>query len=326
MPNINCCSGLGHHFHPGQLACPRHTAQRPFLHRNRICPSLAGGALAAAVLTVHAQVSIATSAFTYQQNFDTLAVSGTAQAWANNSTLSGWYLFDFRGTAVTTYAAGTGSLGTGSFYSFGTGTAIDRALGGVGSGGSYFGSPSGGSVAGWIAVAFANNTGTTLDGFTLNFDGEQWRDGGNVTPQTMVLQYGFGSSFSTVAWSTPGGNFDWASPVATTAAGAVDGNGAGLMANRGGTVSGTDWADGGTLWLRWVETNDAGNDHGLAIDNVSLSVSAVPESSAAMLIFGGAALVFVVLRRRFGHSNACLAPTGKHAPCDRPHRFLPNQS
>ncbi len=34
------------------------------------------------------------------------------------------------------------------------------------------------------------------------------------------------------------------------------------------------WTSGETLWLRWIELNDAGNDHGLALDNFSLSWAA----------------------------------------------------
>jgi hypothetical protein len=35
------------------------------------------------------------------------------------------------------------------------------------------------------------------------------------------------------------------------------------------------WNAGDTLWLRWVERNDAGNDHGLAIDNFELATGIV---------------------------------------------------
>ena len=47
------------------------------------------------------------------------------------------------------------------------------------------------------------------------------------------------------------------------------------MAGLGGTVTGS-WEDGETFWIRWIERNDAGNDHGLAIDNFTLSTTPLP--------------------------------------------------
>lgn len=71
------------------------------------------------------------------------------------------------------------------------------------------------------------------------------------------------------------------------------------MANRGGTLN-LDWNSGDTLWLRWVETNNVGNDHGLAIDNFNIAVSAVPEPASALLLAGGALLLGANARRRHG--------------------------
>ncbi len=258
-------------------------------------------AAAAMLLSVSAQAAIGlgSPAATYSQNFDTLA--STAGAWANDSTLAGWSLFNRNGAAITALAAGTGSSNAGSFYSFGAAGNSERALGGVASGGAYFGSPAAGALAGTMAVAFSNDTGSALAGFTLGFDGEQWRDGGSATPaaQTMSLQYGFGSDFATVTWQTPGGSFNFSSPVFTnTGSGAaVDGNTAGLVAGLGGSIS-TLWAPGETLWVRWIEDNNFGNDHGLAIDNLSFSVTAVPEPGTTGLLLAGLAVVGLLARRR----------------------------
>jgi hypothetical protein len=266
--------------------------------------SIALALIAAATLPAQASILIGAPGATYSQNFDTLATTGSSNAWLNDSTLAGWSLFrqPLPATALTTYAADTGGSNAGAFKSFGSSAATDRALGGVGSGGAYFGSPLSNTVAGWIALAVTNGTGAALTGFKLTFDGEQWRDGGAATPgaQAMVLEYGFGASFTTVAgWAAAGTSFNWSSPVfSNTGSGvAVDGNVAGRVNNVGGSIS-TPWAAGDTLWLRWIEKNDSGNDHGLAIDNLSFSVtSAVPEPGmAAMLLAGLAALGFVARR------------------------------
>lgn len=251
-----------------------------------------------------AQVIYLVPGNTYTQDFNTLVQSGTGQSWSNNSTLTGWFLYrqPAPGTDITTYNAGTGSSNAGNFYSFGSSTTdSDRSLGGVGSGGAYFGSPSTGSVAGWIAVGITNSTGQALSSFTMTYNGEQWRDGGAATPtaQTMVVEYGFGTSFTTVAsWTPAGSGFNFTSPVfANTSTGAaVDGNTAGLIAGLGGSVN-TTWNTGDTLWIRFVETNDAGNDHGLSVDNFNFAAFAasVPEPSTYALVL--TTLVFAGMTR-----------------------------
>lgn len=244
----------------------------------------------AAALATAAGAQISYSGGTYSQNFDSLASTGSNIPWTNDVTLPGWSLFISTGAAAPSYNANNGGATTGTFYSYGSTDATERALGGLGSGGTYFGSPATGTVAGWIAFAATNDGTSTLTEVTVNFDGEQWRNGGNLNPQTMVLEYGFGATFGAVAtWTAPGGSFDWSSPVTGSTAAAVDGNAAGLVSGRGGTISNLTWDVGDTLWIRWIEVNDPGNDHGLAIDNFSFS--AVPAPGAAALLGLGGLLV-----------------------------------
>lgn len=234
----------------------------------------------AALLPAHAAVSVSAPSFTYDQSFDSLSTP----TWANDSTLPGWSLV--RTSGVVSLILGTGSSNTGGFYSFGSSGSGERALGSLASGGT-------GTT--YIAVAFTNATGGVLDGFTAGYDGEQWRNGGNTTAQSLLLEYGYGNSLAAVSGWTALSTFT--SPVTGATAAALDGNGAGRVTGLGGTVS-TAWAAGDTLWLRWADLNDSGNDHGLAIDNFSFSVTAVPEpQSWALMLAGAAALGFVVRRR-----------------------------
>jgi len=150
-------------------------------------------------------------------------------------------------------------------------------------------------------VAIQNSTPTALTAFTVGYRGEQWRDGGAASPaaQTMTLQYGFGTSFADVTtWTAPGASFNFTSPVFSNTGGgaAVNGNVAGLKSGRGGTVTGLSWAASSTLWIRWIENNDAGNDHGLAIDDFTFS--AVPEPSEYAALAGAGLIGFAVWRRR----------------------------
>lgn len=264
--------------------------------------------LAMTSLPAHAILSVWSSSYTYSQNFDTLTqMTASNSTWTNDSSpLTGWSLYNSGMAGITTYIADNGGSSAGGFKSFGANGSSDRALGGLGSGGTYFGSPATGAVAGWMAVAFTNDSGSALSGFTIGFDGEQWRDGGNTTAQTMVLEYGIGATFVGVSsWTAPHGNFDWTSPIATATAAAIDGNTLGLVAGRGGSIA-LDWAAGSTLWVRWVERNDTGTDHALAIDNLTFSVSGtnnnvpVPGSMALVMVgLGGLGLV----RRRVGGSQ-----------------------
>ena len=260
-------------------------------------------ALASLTLPAHA-ISIAAAGSAYTQNFDGLAASGTGMTWANDSTLPGWSLFKqpVQGTAILNYSAGTGSIATGGFYSFGSSGSNDRALGGLGVG-AYFGSPASNKLAGWMAVSFSNGSGGSLDGFQVSWEGEQWRNGGNTSAQTMVFEYGFGANFIDVSiWEAPGGLFDFTSVVNITTAAAVDGNTTGLVAGRGGSVSSLSWAVADTLWLRWVEKNDNLNDHGLAIDNFSFTASrssaAVPDGGTTFALFGLSFAGLAGLRRK----------------------------
>lgn len=250
-------------------------------------------AAAAVLAAAPAQASIAVNnaAFAYSQSFDSLAM-GSSNPWTNDSTLAGWSLFKTNATTpVTTYIGDAGGSTAGGIHSYGS--SAERALGSIGSG----------SFVGWIAVAFTNTTAGSFTGFNIGFDGEQWRNGGNTSApnnvaQTMTMEYGFGASFDAVTtWLAPGAGFNFVSPIFTGAAATVDGNVAGKVTGLGGNVS-TTWAANDTLWVRWIEKNDAGNDHGLAIDNLSLSVSAVPEPSSYALLLAGLAAVGFVARRR----------------------------
>ncbi|MHC5767311.1 MAG: Calx-beta domain-containing protein [Nostoc sp.] len=197
---------------------------------------------------------------TYSQNFSSLAISGTS-AWVNDSTISGWY------STRTTYSPGTGSNNTGGLYSFGSSNNPDRALGSLASattGTIYYG------------LRLQNNTGSAITKLQVSYTGEQWRNAGNTSQQQLKFSYQTGSTITnltTGTW-TPVTSLDFTGPIATATVGALNGN---LIANRVVITPvifnlATPIANGEEIILRWEDIDNGGNDHGLAIDDVSIKV------------------------------------------------------
>ncbi|MEH2084533.1 MAG: Calx-beta domain-containing protein [Nostoc sp.] len=210
---------------------------------------------------IQAYQSILPASFSgiYSQNFNTLAASGTSIAWTNDSTISGWY------STRTNYNAGSGTNNAGALYSFGTTT--DRALGSVASANT-------GTI--YYGLRLQNNTGSSITKLQVSYTGEQWRNGGNISQQQLKFSYQTGStltSLTTGTW-TPVTSLDFTGPIANATTGAVNGN---QIANRvvitPVTITlATPIANGEEIILRWEDIDDGGNDHGLAIDDVSVKV------------------------------------------------------
>jgi MYXO-CTERM domain-containing protein len=75
--------------------------------------------------------------------------------------------------------------------------------------------------------------------------------------------------------------FDFHTPTDSGTAGALDGNVAANRVTGIGSVyaPSSQIAPDSTFYLRWADADDAGVDHGIAIDDFSLSISLVPEPS-----------------------------------------------
>ncbi len=203
------------------------------------------------------------------ENFDSLAQTGTNIAWADNTTIPGWY------STRTTYNSGTGSSNTGALYSFGvagTNPVTERALGSVASGGT-------GTV--YQAARLTNNTGGTITLLAISYVGEQWRNGGNITAHTLTFQYQIanagaitGANAPTSGWTTFA-PLSFTGPITGAAAATLDGNSPAnripISASLAVTVN-----SGQEIWVRWQDPDDAGNDHGLAIDDFSVTASGIP--------------------------------------------------
>ena len=254
---------------------------RPATTRVRLAAFLIAIAIGVAVSSSHSGRSLALTNggnmtaldVPMVEDFNTLASTGTGISWTDNSTVPGWY------STRTTYNSGTGSSTTGALYSFGvagTNPVGDRALGSVASGGT-------GTI--FHAAKLTNSTGGTITSLDVSYTGEQWRNGGNTTAHVLTFQYQIASPGTITGVNTPSSGWttfsalSFTGPVATATAATLDGN---APANRV-AISATlpvSVAAGQEIWLRWQDPDDLGSDHGLAIDDFSVTPHGVPGDTA----------------------------------------------
>lgn len=225
---------------------------------------------------------------TYSQNFDGLANSGTSQTLP-----AGFQLVEngTGGAADGVYVAGTGSSTAGGAYSFGASGSTERALGSLGSG-------TVGPI--WYGGVFTNGLGGTIDSLAFAYTGEQWRSG-TATTDGLTFQYSLDATqLDNGTWTTFAGlNY---TPTVNTSAGAINGNV--FSTAVAGTITGLSIADGARFGFRWVDVDTTGSDHGIAVDNLSLTATlvpvagGVPEPTTWALLILGFGVVGASLRRR----------------------------
>lgn len=253
-------------------------------------------------------VSYTTPEGIYFQDFDSLPFSpqntslqntvpwtDDSTSSANQTSLLGWYLYHPTSTAEggvnghQRLRAGPGNSTTGAFYSFGETGNSERALGALGANTLAPEAPDDPDDANlYIALRLHNDTGVTLDNFTLSYYAEQWHASGRPTPETML----FGWSTTAIAVNDPSTAFNdvpllgWTAPVTLGAEGAVDGNANRFLVGPV-TVSGINWLPDTDLWLRWSDRQiPSARDDGMAIDDLTFIASVPEPSSLAFLLIG----------------------------------------
>ena len=235
--------------------------------------------------TLSAQAILINGSSTYTQNFNTLATSGTSNAWSNNSTISGWYV-QYNTSSSTTpaitnptiYQADTGLVTSGSLISYGSTGNSDRALGNMTSN----------STGAWAyGVQFKNNTTNKVTLGNIGYTLEQWRNSGNGTSNSISFWYQKSSSAITTvdpiaaASNTPDvapsaawisvSQLNATSTINTGSLASLDGNATANRTVLSTTLSALTLDAGEYIMFRWSDLNQPGNDHGLAIDDFSLT-------------------------------------------------------
>ena len=201
----------------------------------------------------------------YTENFDSMWPAG-------GSTPVGWFVGPAPGgqgvVGLTNVYVNDGSVATPTNWNLGTAGDTDRALG------SQAGSGAGGDLG--MDLRVYNGSSSNITSFSVTYDGEQWRAGGASTevseaPQYLIMYY----STNGVDFTIMPPSFIFTSRVDTGTT-ALNGN---LAANRtaglGGIYTpGQPIPPAAVFYLRWYDTNNYGQDHILAIDNVTFAGTA----------------------------------------------------
>ena len=197
------------------------------------------------------------------QTFDSLAASGTG-----SGVPTGWSFLETGSNANGTYAADSGATESGNTYSYGAGGNGERAFGMLRSG----------SLVPIIGARLRNDSGLTLVEIAVAYTGEQWRIGTLGRPDRLDFQYSLDADAlndTTATWVDVDA-LDFVAPVSSGAIGALNGN---LAANRtaiSATIGSLALGVNDAIWVRWNDFSATGADDGLAIDEISFSVSGEP--------------------------------------------------
>ena len=240
---------------------------------------------------------VSLTASPYTQNFDSLGTNAFAGVVSSTTTvqaslgavaataLDGWYVTKIAGTGTdaTPISPDNGTLNSGSAYNYGAASATDRALGLLASGSNTMS----------MGALITNNTGVALTSISLSMTAEFWR---SSTLNQNTLTFGYGKIAGTItnanflsatgAGVLPLTALNIVGPAAVSSNGALDGN---VLANQvqfNNVSLPIALAPGETVFIRWQDLNDGGNDAGLAIDALTITDGSPASSGYALWIDG----------------------------------------
>jgi hypothetical protein len=149
--------------------------------KTRIVSMFAGLCALCAINTAQSQVLYDGTALSYSQGFDSLETA--TAAWADNSTISGWYLNSTTLGIPSSLAASIGNNSGGNAFNVGvagTHLATDRALGWL---------TTSTTGTGYIGLQLQNTSGQDYTGtVTLTLTVEQW-SARNTTSDPVFIDY-----------------------------------------------------------------------------------------------------------------------------------------
>lgn len=172
------------------------------------------------------------------------------------------------------YNSSDGSASGGNTYSFASAVAnTDLALGSLNDD----------TIStNYLGGCFRNATGGTALGVRIGYIGEMWRLGGSGAPDRLDFQYAVNATNTFNGSFLDLNSFDFTTPSLAGSAGGRDGN---VAPNRTAfTVTNVlvTLAPNDTLHVRWIDSNIAGADDGLAIDDFSIQIL-IPSAANASI-------------------------------------------
>lgn len=183
---------------------------------------------------------------------------------------AGWSLYANVGTPLV-FAPDAGGATGAAVYAYGAPGSPERALG-------LLANSTRVSRAG---LRLVNATGQTLTQVTLSYVGEVWRSGGTAQANTLTVDYRISATafdLDSSATHTAVTALNFAPPTSYSQGTALNGN---LPPNRAllSASVAVNWPPGSLLQIRWRDSDSAGDDDGLALDDVVFHAG--PQAAAA---------------------------------------------
>jgi hypothetical protein len=246
---------------------------------------------ATAATTLAAPLSYTGGEWTYTQNFDGMASTGSPalpDGWITGANLP----TNTVATALNV-AEGDAYAPSASNPNWGlTASPANRSLG----------AKTSGSARRIIQLAIKNNSSAPIESFTVLYDGEQWARQADGLAESLTLRYAVATTELPAVANDGSSGFAFVDAGTSFNFAAIHLGGTGIYlnghaaANRQADIGGlitpaTPIAPGQTLFIHWTDYG-ASRHQGFGIDNVRVSI--VPEPASMTAIIAGGA----VLRRR----------------------------
>ncbi len=225
-----------------------------------------------------AQISITALNSPHTQNFDGMGDTDFGLVDDITGPLFGFYAFRAVGnTSPNTVFADSGLEIFAGFRNYGTASTSERALG-------MLPGPATGNMR--LGLRIANNSGGPISSLEISYTGEQWHDGGSGSPQTLAFAYRKDVNVNdlTTGTYTPVPALSFISPTVGVGPTALNGNSLANRTFRSSTIV-VNLAAGQEIMLRWEQVDAAGGDHGLSIDDLTVTGRGGP--TAAGVNVGG---------------------------------------